>query len=374
MKKIIYIIVSIVTLIAFVGIFKFDYLASLSGYDVDGNYVGSRVHDLASPNRAPDTKGGYLIETEVDNPDNCVGVEQYDAENNVCYVECDTQEECDAIQKQIDEALDVLDVDYQAFSQKQNLKKFDVRKEKKDVDYDQEKAEVVYTINKGENFVLVSGTELPSHTKIKKWIKNISPNDFSDRFLNRLVLLENTDDDSAAYVIPSQSDDSASKWDIYVNMTSLREDGKKEMVFTLIHEYAHILTLNTSQVHSDITENNCNNYYTQEGCMSSSSYLNDFYQRFWNGRGFDIESDDSLDNYDRAPKSFVTAYAATNPGEDIAESFATFVIRKKPLYKPNLTIAEQKILFFYNYLELVQMRHNIRTILKGFVRQRLRGV
>ncbi|MBK9051223.1 MAG: hypothetical protein IPL78_09985 [Chloroflexi bacterium] len=46
----------------------------------------------------------------------------------------------------------------------------------------------------------------------------------------------------------------------------------------------------------------------------------------------------------------MTDYAATNPAEDIAETFMAFVLEPKP---NGDTIAEEKVLFFYQYPELV---------------------
>ncbi len=74
------------------------------------------------------------------------------------------------------------------------------------------------------------------------------------------------------------------------------------------------------------------------------------------------------ENYSKNPKAFVTEYAATNTGEDIAESFVSFIFKKK--INPN-TIAEQKTQFFYAYPELTKMRDTIRNALKHIVRARL---
>ena len=54
----------------------------------------------------------------------------------------------------------------------------------------------------------------------------------------------------------------------------------------------------------------------------------------------------------------MTEYAATNPSEDFAESFMVFVLKEKPTKS---TIADQKILFFYDFPELVEMRDFIRS-------------
>ena len=54
----------------------------------------------------------------------------------------------------------------------------------------------------------------------------------------------------------------------------------------------------------------------------------------------------------------MTDYAATNPDEDFAESYMLFVLKEKPTKS---TVADQKILFFYDFPELVEMRDVIRS-------------
>jgi hypothetical protein len=63
--------------------------------------------------------------------------------------------------------------------------------------------------------------------------------------------------------------------------------------------------------------------------------------------------------YTKYPEQFVGEYAATNPEEDIAESWTEFVMRPKPI---GTSIADQKVQFFYEYPELVKIR---REILQG---------
>jgi len=62
-----------------------------------------------------------------------------------------------------------------------------------------------------------------------------------------------------------------------------------------------------------------------------------------------------LDNYaDR----FVKEYASTNHGEDIAESFARFVLLDAPTANQ---IKDQKVKFFYDLQELAAIRNQIRA-------------
>lgn len=59
--------------------------------------------------------------------------------------------------------------------------------------------------------------------------------------------------------------------------------------------------------------------------------------------------------YDNATM-FVTDYAATSPEEDIAEAWAYFILKPKP---EGNTVAEQKVLFFYEWDELTKLRAQV---------------
>jgi hypothetical protein len=60
--------------------------------------------------------------------------------------------------------------------------------------------------------------------------------------------------------------------------------------------------------------------------------------------------------YQNHATQFNTSYSATSPEEDIAESWAYFVLTPKPA---NDSIAHRKLLFFYNFPELVDLRNQI---------------
>jgi hypothetical protein len=96
-----------------------------------------------------------------------------------------------------------------------------------------------------------------------------------------------------------------------------------------------------------------------------------FYTRFWLHINEDWEKVDALQYgsedlnpyyeglysfYKSHQDQFVDDYATTHPTEDIAESFAYFVFTPKP---NGDSIKEQKIAFFYEYPELVQLRADI---------------
>jgi len=167
-------------------------------------------------------------------------------------------------------------------------------------------------------------------------------------------------------------------WSLEVDMRD--SDDKLDLTYTLIHEFAHLLTLGPNQVtpsealfdnpddndifYDEVTA--CPNYFPGEGCSHSDSYINAFFDQFWldiYGEWLDINliDDDSYyealdDFYYDYEDRFLTGYAATNPEEDIAEAFTFFVLSPRP---NGDTITEQKVLFFYRYTELIQLRDEI---------------
>ncbi|HLO14322.1 MAG TPA: hypothetical protein VK206_05810 [Anaerolineales bacterium] len=180
-----------------------------------------------------------------------------------------------------------------------------------------------------------------------------------------------------AAVTPNYNDPSL--WELDVDI--LDASNYYSFTFTLIHEFGHLLTLNSQQVSPSLAIFNnpdseeiyqqeidaCHQYFPGEGCSNPNSYINAFYDRFWTGLYDEWKTIDEKkkdDNYDKLlndfyykyKDQFVTDYAPTSPEEDIAESWAFFVLAPKP---EGDSIADQKVLFYYEYPELVQLRKEI---------------
>jgi len=192
-----------------------------------------------------------------------------------------------------------------------------------------------------------------------------------------------TDGYSNTLAAVDQSYEDPSKWILEVDIADL--DEKDALVFTLIHEYAHLLTLNETQSVPDPAlllnpyslelqaekAAACPNYFNGLGCSRPNSYIQDFYTRFWADINDEWTQVDLLqyeegdlipyynalyDFYIKHQDQFVDDYAVTHPAEDIAESFAYFIFSPKPAGK---TIRDQKILFFYDYPELIHIREHV---------------
>ena len=147
-----------------------------------------------------------------------------------------------------------------------------------------------------------------------------------------------------------------------------------------------------------------NHYQANAGCLKDNSYLNLFFQKFWADIYPEYYYWFEFADYKKFNKSnyafhqkysdrFVSPYAASHPAEDFAESFRAFVLWDDELidnykkwctttgdkgghliFEEGLTywkwcpeifhdnsIWEEKIRFFYDFPELVEMRDFIRS-------------
>jgi hypothetical protein len=222
-----------------------------------------------------------------------------------------------------------------------------------------------YTVLKDEEIRLSSGVSTDTGLNIWKHIKEISPDALSNGFIETYTVFDDAQSDTLAFV---DDTDGNGKWRIAVNQSGYDTSSVKERNLTIVHELSHIITLNARQlVRSD--QLSCNTYYTDEGCAIANSYLYAFVKNFWSQ--LDIQK--SLDQKSPAfsPSHFVTEYATTNPEEDIAESFAYFVVDTTQVFSEPKTIKDQKLSFFSQYPELVSIRQTMRQgLISDIIRAR----
>lgn len=176
-----------------------------------------------------------------------------------------------------------------------------------------------------------------------------------------------------------QTHDDPNRWILEIDIADV--PFTKSLVFTLLHEFGHLLTLNPSQVPPDLEIFNhpdsnrvfdraaaaCPYYFPGEGCSLPDSYVNVFFDRYWTDLYEEWHKIDLIEDgdarqkqldafYNKYQQQFLDSYAVTSPSEDIAESWAFFIFSPKPAGD---SIADQKILFFYEYPELIQLRTQI---------------
>jgi hypothetical protein len=220
--------------------------------------------------------------------------------------------------------------------------------------------------------------DLATQKHVWEYFASLIPAQNRQMLSNYSILTDGKDNILAAV---AQTRANPENWVLEVDIADANDYGN--LTFTMIHEFGHILTLNADQVPPDVNVFNnpgnkdiyqqealkCSSYFSGEGCSKSDSYMNQFYQRFWGDIYPEWSKIDQIDDmglyyeklnefYKNHEDRFVSEYASTNPGEDIAETWAHFVLAPKPTGD---TVANKKVLFFYEQPELVQLRAEILT-------------
>lgn len=180
--------------------------------------------------------------------------------------------------------------------------------------------------------------------------------EFAGTVMTNYWVSDAPDSDTLAYV---QQDFEPEHWTLAANLAT--SEDRTQLIATLVHEYAHILSLATTEVAP--RAGSCETLSVIEGCANDASMIWAFDQRFWQGYGEDAPSPDSddadlaWDFYQSHEDDFVSDYAATNVIEDFAESFMTWVIEDDAAGE---SVAASKLAFFGEYPELVAIRDRIR--------------
>ena len=274
----------------------------------------------------------------------CTSVEKFDAAANTCYYDCTSQEQCDELARRVDDELNAF------------FKGAKVQEAAKTAKEEAKPGKITY-INKLGNL-----NPSPPVADARLWdlFGRISGKDVSQNAVASFIAYNDDQDSTAAAVWRAEN---PSQWHVTVNKAY--EDNLKDLTHTLVHESAHILTLNIKQVPESV-EGTCPHLSLSEGCANQSAYINTFYQKFWSQYGGSVPSDEGQNQDEVAEfydahgqaENFVSQYAATNVTEDAAESFAHFVLAARPVAD---SVRDQKIKFFYDYKELVDLRNQIRS-------------
>jgi len=151
-----------------------------------------------------------------------------------------------------------------------------------------------------------------------------------------------------AFVETDSSLGNSAEWVLAVNTATLDihdEDETESTQELFIHEYAHLLIHNMP----DAEESFIDSFWTSNDLNHSKEVA---------GASSRKASRLAEEYYDEKPNAFVSSYATISPEEDFAESFMHFVTEKRPRGDRKY---EKKMLFFYDYSELVEIRSDIRS-------------
>ena len=195
-------------------------------------------------------------------------------------------------------------------------------------------------------------TPAASHQAYVDRLFELLPEEYHEYFVE-FVVFETSDDWVDAFVetmLPYRS-----QWRYGINETifadPISDPFQSEL---LVHEFAHVFSM-----HEVFTATNqprtCHEFFTESGCVSPDTMYGKFLSQFWSEEKLDTvlaisesrnRTRDIERFYTRNQDSFVTAYAASQPAEDFAESFAHFVLYDDESFG---VIADQKIQFFNRF-------------------------
>ena len=219
--------------------------------------------------------------------------------------------------------------------------------------------------------------DIQAHQLVWNYASALLPSEHLKWINEYLIFTDGAESGGWAAWVDTRDPLDRSRWQLGVDIADAEDP--IDLTYTLIHEFAHLISLNPDQIPQDNGDYDygwdqdparCIQFSLPEGCSNSNSYINRFYQKFWLDI-FDewrrtveqpqINSDDEFDAlvndfHSKHQDQFVSEYAATDIYEDLAESFELFALEPKPSGKG---IADQKILFFYDFPELVAMRQQI---------------
>lgn len=193
------------------------------------------------------------------------------------------------------------------------------------------------------------------YQKVWDKIKNVLPNEHLKYFDEIYFATDGPQNELASVRV---NDEIGKRWVMSIDPEDASVTSDLRLFYeTIIHEYFHYISLNNTQV--EYTFDYDSNNYREPGLVAKdSAYINQFYHQFWE----DIIEDRDIDGensyyYVRHQDEFVSEYASTSVAEDIAETFIFFIFEDAPTGN---TLRDEKIKFFYQYEELVQLRDNIR--------------
>ena len=237
-----------------------------------------------------------------------------------------------------------------------------------------------------ENGILIENNAEQTNLATHNWnvFYNIFPKKITQKYIKKLVLFSDGEDEKTGALGALNRNNT--EWQLVldpadVNFKTKNKERLYQSVYTLVHEFGHLLTLNNTQIKPTIKNevNKDEPYLTIEGQALKDSYINLFVVRFWNGSLLNewdhiqkkycfTEQKSCIEHlyglYQENYTDFITDYAAESPEEDIVESWTAFVLHDK-IRKPQ-TVAEQKINFFYQFPELVFYRKIIRKNIRKY--------
>ncbi|MXS74774.1 hypothetical protein CSIV_04560 [Microbacterium sp. CSI-V] len=202
-------------------------------------------------------------------------------------------------------------------------------------------------------------TPTPDGRSSRVWseLLRVTTPEFAASMITGYETGDDPDSDMLAYVA---SADDPTKWVFAANLAYA--DDRDLLMTTLIHEYAHMLSLGADDTDPSAVE--CATEWAGAGCLLPGSDLQRFADRFWAGYADapardNVDADVAWEFYQAHEDDFVSDYAATNVSEDFAETFTAYVV--EPDVDATDSVITRKFAFFDAVPEYADARDRIRA-------------
>lgn len=215
----------------------------------------------------------------------------------------------------------------------------------------------IYKVSTGKILEFYDGDDKPEYRNLYNSIQSLIPTDISDKYISYFKVGYNTQSDEKLLAMVTPYDKDSNKFVLTIFYNNFMQEPIQDRNLTIIHEMAHLLSLNKSwQIATDTctTFSDMNHF-----CYDTYSPINQFYKSFWEGVSIKPTYNSS---------QFVNEYATTNPLEDFAETF-TYYVGKDIYNLQNFfpiqdSIVGKKLNFFNYFSDFYNLKDHFLKILK----------
>lgn len=327
----------------------------------DANSEDEKADTAAEIYQPPATPSPEVIILWADPPEDEFETEAAQVDN-VRYIErCTNRRYCEETRKIVLADLAELLIDYIASSRRDRREDTPLLAETPGL--------ANYTVSTGQKLGLEAGKPGPNDAEIWGQVARLVPLAQSDRLIGKFQVFSKPKSNTIAFI---DRDSGTDRFVLGINDPVHLATDMQEQKLTIAHELMHMIVVSEAVplAANGAPLNACDGIIEpDEGCYKRGTVYADFVKRFWSDadRAAAAKNDDF---YNTKKGSFATVYAATNPHEDIAESFSIWMVDEGK----GSSVADAKRRFFGSYPNLVALRQHIRQNMIGRILKERRRV
>jgi hypothetical protein len=202
------------------------------------------------------------------------------------------------------------------------------------------------------------------HKDIWKKVQQIFPKKYLEPFAEFQIFSDGAGEMTGEVYRQKKDGGFSGKW-----VLAFDPKDNDDLAYSILHELGHAIIITDEKMEYDAQFYACQDEVIQKRSSARKEYLTAYKEQFWEPYGDDFWRIGNIEDDAKKEREiqilskkyvdfFLTEYSLTNPTEDFCETFAHFVLMEKP--NSDDAVADQKILFFYDYPELVRLRDSLR--------------